>query len=275
VLPVGAPRTTFPISLMSTKFQETKERSGTFKTLAEKDFDLKVVEFDAGYEAKKMDILSNTFAYRNWSNAPGRFKLAEDRHVARNVASLLENGTAVASPWDDVAFFDTAHKANPANTSSGTFGNYQSVATDPAVIASLQAEMTQMRLVKDENGDKMGVDPTEIWLPTQKFQLVSDMLSKEYLANGESNPLRGKLTPVHVPEFTDVNDFYLVDTNMFSMGIDPVVAANFRPSADLGLRQWNEQSDYFLDTGKLKVAAHIWYGFQLVFPHAIRKIVGA
>lgn len=275
LLPVGAPRTTFPIGLMSTKFQETKEQSGTFKTLAEKAFDLKVVEFDAGYEAKKIDLLTNTFSYRNWQKVPGRFALAEDRHVAKNIASLLENGTAVASPWDDLAFFDTSHQANPANASLGTFSNYNSVATDPAVVANIQAEMTAMRLVKDENGDKLGAEPDEIWLPTQKFQLVSDMLSKEYLANGESNPIRGKLKPVHIPELTDVNDWYLVDTKMFGMGIEPVVAANFRASEDLGLRTFDESSDFFKNTGHIKVSAHIWYGFQLVFPHAIRKIVGA
>ncbi len=66
VVSVGAPRVTFPIAMMSTKFNETREMSSRFRTMTESEFDLKVSEFDAGYEAKVIDLTSNTFAYRNW-----------------------------------------------------------------------------------------------------------------------------------------------------------------------------------------------------------------
>lgn len=272
VVPVGAPRVTFPISLMSTKFNETMEFSSRFRSMEEKEFDLKVAEFDAGYEAKVIDLTTNTFAYRNWSAVPERFRIAESRHVARTIAALLEAGTSTVSPWDGVNFFSASHLANPLGTA--TFSNYQSVAAAPTV-ANIQAEMTAMRAVKDENGDKLLVEPNEIWLPTEKFQAVSDLLNQEHLATGESNPIRGKLKIVHIPELTDVNDWYLVDTNLMNMGIEPIVAAKYQPSADLGLRFWDESSDFFKDTGKIKTSAHIWYGAGLVFPHAIRRIAGA
>jgi hypothetical protein len=276
---VGSPRVTYPISLMSTKFNETKEQSSRFKTMAEKDFDLTVVEFDAGYEAKLLDILTNTFAYRNWGRAPAALADGEVKHVAKNLVTLLED-SAQLSPWDGLTFFNDAHRSNPSEVIAATqgrkntFDNLQAGPLAPT-LTNIQAEMTLMRDVRDTNGDKLGVEPNEIWLPTEKFQSTSDLLNQAFLASGESNPLLGKIKPVHVPDFTDVNDWYLVDTAQFAKGVQPMIAANYRDVGSLGLRNWDESSDFFKDTGKLKMSAHIWYGFKLIFPHAIRKIVGA
>lgn len=279
VLPVGSPRTTFPISLISTKYLETKEVSSRFKTMAEKDFDLTVVEYDAGYEAELLKILTNTFEYRNWSLAPGRLADGEVKHVAKQLAKLLED-TAQTSPWDGELFFDTDHRSNPKEVIPVTEGrknvwsNLQATPAAPT-LTNIQAEMTAMRDVRDINGDKMGVEPSEIWLPTEKFQITSDLLNQAFLAGGESNPILGKIKPVHVPDLTDANDWYLVDPDTIAKGVDPMVAANYRDVGSLGLRQWDENSDFFKDTGNIKMSAHIWYGFKLVFPHAIRKVVGA
>ncbi len=276
---VGAPRVTFPMSLMSTKFNETKEQASRFKTMAEQAFDLTVIEYDAGYEAKLLDILTNTFAYRNWGRAPAALADGEVKHVAKNLVTLLED-SAQLSPWDGLSFFNDAHRSNPKEvigTSQGrknTWDNLQATTLAPT-LANIAAEMTLMRDVRDENGDKMGIEPNEIWLPTEKFQGTSDLLNQAFLANGESNPMLGKIKPVHVPDLTDVNDWFLVDTTQFAKGVQPMIAAQYRDVGSLGLRQWDESSDFFKDTGKLKMSAHIWYGFKLIFPHAIRLIKGA
>lgn len=274
VSPVSAPRVTFPIGLMSTKFRETRDQGSRAKGMTEESFDLRVVEHDAGFEAPFLDISTNAFAYRNWMRAPERLRIAEGRHVCKQLATLLEAGTSDTSPYDGVAFFSASHKANPADSGAGTFSNYQSSAAAPT-IANIQTEMTAMRAVKDENGDKLGVEPDEIWLPTEKFQVVSDLLNQAFLASGESNPMLGKLKPVHVPDLTDANDWFLVDSKLIAMGFDPMVAAKFVPADTLGLRFWDESSDFFKDTGKIRVSQHIWTGFRLVFPHAIRLVRGA
>lgn len=274
VLNVNAPRATFPISLMSTKFRETKEQTGTFKTMAEKSFDVKVVEFDAGYEAPAIDLVTNVFAYRNWSKVPQRFVLAEGHHICLQLATILEAGTSTVSPWDNVNFFSTSHKVNPAYSAS-TWSNYNAAGVDPASETNLVAEITSMMATPDENGDKLGVVPDEIWLPTDKFFKVSNYLNKAFIGNGETNAIAGKLRPVHVPELTDTNDWYLVDSKLIGQGFDPLVATVFRPSASLGLRIFDESSDYFKSTSKVKIGAHIWTGFGLVFPHAIRRVAGA
>jgi len=280
VFPVGAPRTTFPMALMSTRYNETKEMSSRFKAMSEQAFDLNVVEYDAGYEAKLLDLLTHVFAYRNWSRAPGALADGEMKHVAKNLVTLLED-TAQTSPWDDLAFFSASHRSNPKEVipatqgRANTWSNLQATPADASDLTKIQAEMTAMRDVRDQNGDKMGIEPNEIWLPTPKFQIVSDKLSQALINGGDSNPLIGKLKPVHVPDLTDINDWFLVDTTQFAKGVEPMIAANYRDVGSLGLRQWDESSDFFKDTGKLKMSAHIWYGFKLVFPHAIRKVVGA
>ena len=78
-----------------------------------------------------------------------------------------------------------------------------------------------------------------------------------------------------MPDLTDVNDWFLVDSKQLAMGFDPMVAAKFMPADTLGLRFWDENSDFFKDSGKIKVSQHIWTGFRLVFPHAIRLVRGA
>jgi hypothetical protein len=181
VMSTDAPRVTFPISLFSTKYNETKEQASRFKTMAEKAFDLTVVEYDAGYEAKWLDLQTNTFAYRNWSRAPGALADGEVKHVAKNLVTLIED-TNQLSPWDGLAFFHASHRSNPAEVITetqgrkNTFSNLQNAATAPT-LANIALEMTAMRDVRDTNGDKMGVEPTEIWLPTPKFQTVSDLLN--------------------------------------------------------------------------------------------------
>lgn len=273
---ISAPRVTYPMAFMSTKFLETKEGSGRFRGMGERSVDLKVSEFDAGYEAKLLDLQTNVFAYRKWTEVPGRFRLAESRHYASQLASLFEAGSSTACGYDGANFFSASHLSNPLFAASGTWSNLQSSATDVNNLANIQTEMTAMRLaVKDENGDKLLVEPDELWLPTEKFQAVSDKLNQAFLASGESNYMAGKLKVVHVPELTDVNDWYLVDSKLLGQGFNPMIAAKFQPSDSLGLRSWDESSDFFKETGKIKVSQHIWSGYALLYPHAIRKIVGA
>lgn len=273
---VAAPRVTYPLSAFSTKFLETKEENSRFKGMEEKSFDLKVVEYDAGFEARWVDLKTNTFAYRNWGRAPAEMRTGEERLEAKNLATLLEGGTSTVSPWDGVAFFHASgHLCNPFDSSVGTFGNYQSSTLDVVSIANIQAEITNMMLVKDVNGDKLNVYPTQLWVPTQKYQKVTDLLNQANLATGETNPLKGKLEVVHIPELTDVNDWYLVDTNLIARGYDPMICTSYVPDAALGLREWDQSSDFFKDTGKIKVSQHIWKGFGLLFPHAIRRVAGA
>jgi hypothetical protein len=284
VMPVSAPRTTFPISIFANKFKESNTVEGTFVGMDEQSFDLTVKEFDSGVEARWFDLNNYTYAYRNWQKAPAELALAESRHVAQQLVTILEagNGTTLGTnPWDGLAFFSASHKSNPKVTLdtsvagvANTWSNYQATPAAPT-LANIQAEMTAMRDVRDTNGNKLGVEPDEIWLPTAKYQGTSDLLNQAFLASGESNYMNGKLRAVHVPELADVNDWYLVDSKLVARGFDPLIAAKFTPSPELAYRQFDTNSDFFKKTSKIRYGVHIWYGFAYALPHAIRRVVGA
>jgi hypothetical protein len=88
-----------------------------------------------------------------------------------------------------------------------------------------------------------------------------------------SNPIAG-LRAVYVPELTDADDWYLLDSKLAKV-LPPWVGLRYSPGLALELRQFDESSDFFKNTGKIKVSSHIWYGFGMPFPHAIRLVKGA
>lgn len=274
VMPASSPSMRFPLTAMAAAFRETIDFAGVTKTLREGELSLSVVEFDEGFEAKLIDILTNTFAYSQWGQGASELARAEFQLVNDRLAELLELGTSTPTQWDSVNFFSTSHLANPFDGSTTTFSNYQSSTKDPANEANLIAEITSMKDVRGPNGKKLGLSPTAIYVPTEKHAAVDAFLSKQFLSSGESNAMFGKLRAVELPELTDTNDWYLVDEAAMSR-LAPMVAMKYSPGNGLELRSFDESSDFFKQTSKIKVSRHVWYGFSLLFPHAIRKVAGA
>jgi hypothetical protein len=289
LIPTKAPLLTFPIGSLALKYQQT-EGEDRFKTLLSKSFDMKAEEFDVGIEAKLEDLMNHTFAYRNWLQGPARMLIAEQRHRNRAIATLLEAGqdtlwgASLANPLgiDLVNFFSATHLSDFNNPSSTTWSNYESGATDPASVTNLSAQIVLMQGALDENAEKLDIYPDTILLPTAKYEPVKNYLAKEMIldAGGDAatnNPYKGRFNCIHVPEFTDANDWYLVDSKLLaSSGLSPWISLRqTAASPDLELRHWDTSSDYFKNTSKIKVSSHIWTGHALGFPHAIRKIRGA
>lgn len=288
LIPSDSPQTTFPLSSMAFKYRRTEGES-RFKTFGEKAFDLKVEEFDEGYEAKLMDLITKSFAYRNWTLAPSRLLIAEGRFRNRSLVTLLEAGHSTiwgttAKPIDGVNFFSPTHLADFMNPASDTWSNYQSSGTDVVSLTNIKAEVTAMQGVLDENGEKLGVEPDTILVPTAKYEPLKFLLAQNMVLEngtgsaGVTNPYVGKFNVVHVPEFTDANDWYLVDSKLFaSTGLPPWISLRYMAPTNsaLALRYWDESSDFFKNTGRIKASSHLWYGFSLGFPQGIRKIIGA
>jgi hypothetical protein len=280
----NTPHTTYPISALGLKYQRTMGEN-RFKTLAEASFDLKVEEFDEGIEESLERLTSDTFASRKWNDGPARLLNAEQRLVSRTLALLIEAGETTDSLWENpdgsVEFFDTAHPANFADSSKGTWSNLATGTTDVVSISNIETQVTAMQTqVLDEQGEKIPADPDVILVPTAKYEPLKNLLAVNLLLDstgvaGVESPYQGKFTVVHVPEFTDANDWYLVDSKMLAMSLPPWIALRYVPSDSLGLRRYDESSDFFKDTGNIKVSSHVWWGFSLAFPHAIRKVPGA
>jgi len=291
--PTSAPMVTFPISSLAMRYQQTQGGS-RFKTLDEKSFDVKVEEFDCGVEANLLDLTTKVFAYRNWTQAPNRFMLAEAQHRNESLVTLLEAGAdtlwgaSVGNPngIDGANFFSAAHLSNFNDPDSTTWSNYNAAALDVVSIDNLKAQVTAMQGVLDENGKKLGADPDTILVPTAKYEGLKFLLAQNLMLaaassatsnGGVTNPYAGKFNVVHVPELTDANDWYLVDSKLLARsGLPPWMSMRYTaPNPSLELRYWDESSDFFKETSKIKISSHVWYGFALAFPHAIRKIVGA
>lgn len=288
--PTSSMQVTYPISNFAMKYAQTEGES-RFKTYLSKSLDLKVEEHDVGASAKLLDLLTQVFAYRQWQQGPARMQLAKARHRNKAIATLLEAGESTlwgTSPGiDGVNFFSASHLSDLADASSTTWSNYQSSTKDVVSITNIQAEVTIMQGVLDENGDKLGVDPDTILVPTAKYEPLRNLLAQNLmLAGGTStsvtsaattNPYLGRFNVVHVPEFSDADDWYLLDSRMKSAhGLSPWASLEYMPGdAALSLRQWDQSSDFFKDTGRIKVSSHIWSAHGLVMPHAIRKIKGA
>lgn len=291
LIPTASPLITFPISSLAISYQRTEGES-RFKTLLAKSFDMKVEEFDAGIEAKLLDLLQQVFAYRNWQQGPARLMLAEARHRNESIAALLEAGESLiwgsaANPIDGANFFSASHLSDLNDADSTTWSNYQATPKSVLSIANIQAEVTAMQDARDENGKKIGANPTRILVGTEKYESLKNLLAQALILGGGtstsvtsagiSNPFLGRFVVEHVPEFTDPDDWYLVDDNLrASSGLAPWISARYTvPNPALELRRFDESSDFFKNTGRIKVSSHIWYGFSLGFPHSIRKIKGA
>jgi hypothetical protein len=312
MVPTSSPFVTFPVSQLRTLYKRTEGES-RFKKLREASFDVKTEEFDDGYQARLLDLFLQVFAYRNWQRAPERLVLAEEQHRHLQVAALLDgtgtrgsghqgglDGTCV----DGKAFFATDHPANitDANITS-TYSNYQGTAKNVLGSAAtgnvgtfqldlLQAEVISMQTgVLDENGLPLGVDPDTILVPLDYYEALKNGLANSRIlasvsansgnelgAAAVDNIYKGKFNVIPVREFTMAStstaDWYLVDSKMIAKGVVPWVICRQTVPQSLALRVYDESSDFFKDTGDIKMSSHIWYGFALGLPHAIRRVKG-
>lgn len=280
LVPTDSSHLTFPISQLRTKYEQTLGES-RFKDMAEQSFDVKTQEFDDGYRADLLDLFQKVFAYLNWQKAPARLLLAEEQHRHDCVAALLEAGETESVYDGATGFFAADHPANPTKPGVDLWSNLQTGPLDVVSIVNLEAQVTLMKTgVLDENGRKLGVNPDTILVPSEKTESLSNLLAQSRIvdpggvAAGVDNFYKGRFDIVEVKELTDPDDWYLVDSKLIGE-LSPWVSMRQNVPMSLALRWFDEASDYFKDTGKIKVSSHIWYGFALAIPHAIRKIKGA
>ncbi len=273
----SSPLTRFPISLIVSRFTQFRGDIRT-RELEDKYSDVKTIEHQDGFEVPAIDLTTNVVRARQWSKVPAELVNGEKRLQNQMVTTALEAGTSGVNVWDSEFFFDTDHLANPNDPGLGTWSNYQSSTKDPASITNITAEVSLMQAVPGPDGLRMGVDPDTILLPVAKGEPVRTLLAQNFLANGQTNPYFNRFKVVIIPTLTDTNDWYLVDSKLLGR-MPPWTIVEYVPAGPLGmalrLRWFDENSDYFKNTGRLKVSSHVHLQAALMFPHAIRRIAGA
>ena len=271
----GKPDVTFPISQLRTQYKRT-QGPGRTKDLGEAEVRIKVEEFDDGYEAYLKRLLEEQFAYRRWQEAPGRLVTAEAQFRHSEIAALLGNGENEAC-YDGVDFFDTAHPSNIDDASLATWSNYDAAAQTVVSVANLEAQVTAMQQVRDENGEFMGLNPRTIMVGILRAEPLVNLLKQNRIDVGGTtvdNPYMNGFNVIVVKEFGTSLDWYLVDEQATSE-MSPWVSLRQDVAPALAMRRFDEDSDYFKHSGKIRMESHIWYGHGLVIPHGIRKVVGA
>ena len=274
---VGTPKpdVTFPISQLRTQYNRTQGQGQT-KDLGEADVRIRVEEFDDGYEAYLKRLVEEQFAYRRWQEAPARLVQAEEQFRHTEIATLLGNGENEAA-YDGVDFFDTAHPSNIDHASLATWSNFEAGAITVVSIANIEAQVTAMQQVRDENGNFMGLNPRTIMVGILRAEPLINLLKQNRIDVGGvtvDNPYMNGFNVVVVKEFASSLDWYLVDEDA-TREMSPWVSLRQDVSPALAMRRFDEDSDFFKHGGKIKMSSHIWYGHGLVIPHGIRKVIGA
>lgn len=288
LIPTEAPLVTFPVSAFAQQYQRFTGEA-RFKTLENKSFDVKPEPFQAGHEADLLEITKVPWKYRQWLQGTERFMLAEGLLRCKSLAALLIAGQSTlwgsGAGLDGANFFDTTHLADITDESSKTWSNYQSTTKSVIDITDLQGEVTAMQAnVLDENGEVVDSDPDTIMVSPKQFEPVRNFISKEYIldpggAAATNNPFYKRFDVVKNPQLPSSGagslDWYLMDMKLIGRtGLPPWLSLRMTVPQNLGLTFFDESSDYFKTTGKIRASSKVWYGFALAFPHGIRKILG-
>lgn len=292
---LASPFITYPMSLLSLKFKESKGE-GRAETPGEQSFDLKPVEFDEGIRMPLIQIQTSAFAQRKWVRGPELLRAAEARHVAQNIADNVIDLNPTCG-WDKVALFSASHKVNPRKPKLGTFSNLQSTATDMTDPDKITAEIAAMQAeVKDENGSRLIQSPRwGILAGPGNYQAIANLMKQDKIikaiveggttkaAAAVTNPYEGLIDTIYAPQWNGGAaegdppglDTILVDLDLVASMMPPWLAGKYAPGGSLELRVFDEASDFFKNTGDIKIENHIWWGFGAVFPHAVRYIKGS
>lgn len=272
-----SPLIEFPYSQLFSKFVRTTGES-RFRTFEDDSFGIKTVEYDDGAEERLYNLMKNPWAWQRWQKVPDRFLVAEAQLSAESIAALLRDGETIDCKPTQAKFFAANHRANPAH-SDATWGNLQSSAVDLTdtdnLIEGIEAEAAAMSSsVLDENGDILGVNPDVIVCHPSKARYVTNTLKKTYHNGGDTNPEAGNWRVVSAKTLKNADDWYMLDSALCAM-LPPWAIVNEIVDPALVLRWIDVGSSEFVHSGKVKVSKHIWKGYGLAFPYAIRKIKGA
>jgi len=294
-LPNGALKTTFPLNFDAVGYQKKLAENAPAAVAQTKEVEVTKEEFFAGKQVKLRRLQMGDFAYvQNWSQQAQQ--LARARVVLRNklvAALLVANGT-----WapDGQNFFSATHKVNPFDAniklrSSATWSNYQSSAA-PLAVGALSVEKATSIQVAQANGEELEHEYDAILVPSALKETANDILSvKDVILDAAAslNSVSNVFGPVKNPHFNSglvytkaahlpqhatpaSSDWYLYSRSAIAAGLTPWVISE--DAAD-DLRTWDESSDFYKNTGDIKVTSNVYIAAAFMWPHSIRLVKGA
>ena len=132
------------------------------------------------------------------------------RHKDQLVFELLAAGFAATKGtcYDGQYFFDSDH-------SEGESGTQSNVGTSALSAVALQAAITAMMKIKDDQGKVLGILPDLLVIPPDLQWTAIELLESVMRPDSAlqiKNVLQGRLNFIVSPYLTDTNNWYLLDT---------------------------------------------------------------
>jgi hypothetical protein len=288
----GLGRVTWPMHFQTTEYRERTAQGAPTSTPQTAEINVNQREFYLSMQANLKRMMGGDFAYiRSWQQQGAQMARARVKLRARLIVALLEaNGKwAVSEEFpnglDGENFFSQSHLNNPFQPSYGTSSNL-SDATQPFGADTLTAEKAQVLLVKDWDGVHLNMMADDIFLPTilaEEARLLIDV-KDVILRDSAAKDAAGGVTNEHkdsgmgrivAPQLDGAaglaSDWYLISRGIIAQGKTPwVIAENGEE-----VREWDQSSGFYKDSGDIKVQSHIHLNALLVWWQGIRKILGS
>lgn len=303
MLPGGSLKDTYPINFSANRYVEKTAQGPA--VVQSQNVDISVVkrEFNAGEQVELRRLKAGDFAYiQSWGRLAER--MARQRIMLRNllVTTLLEAGTTgywgssslLATGIDGQPFWSATHKVNPFDDTMklrgvATWSNYQSAAT-PLGSSNLTTEKSYAFKVAAPDGNELGCEYDGLLIPSSLSETAKNLLQiQDFILDAKAslNSVNNVMGPVKNPHFqsgmditrgpelagTDTTaNYYLFSRQAIARGLFPWVISE---DAAEDLRQFDESSDFYKNTGHIKVVSHIYTNAALLFPHALRYVKGS
>lgn len=189
------------------------------------------------------------------------------RFPAKQAALTMANGNAKTG-YDGANFFSTTHN-------EGVTGNQSNLVTGSGTtLANVRADFvtarTAMRRYKDDQGRPMNLKPDLIYAPPDLEDVFNQLINSELIASpttaAPTNVLKGAADVWVDSNLSDVNDWYLLDTQEV---VKPLIYQIRTAPEFTALDAPDSQNAFFRDRYFYGVRARFAFGYGL-WPTAVR-----
>lgn len=139
-----------------------------------------------------------------------RAGISAEQKMELDAFSLLNNAFSTSFNWSDGKPVCSATHPR-ARTGSATYSNRGTSALTKAAVSATRIEMQRF---KDDRGNIIGVNPTELWVPPELEDTaleITNSLLDPASANNAANPQNGRWVVIPAPRLTDTNNWFMVD----------------------------------------------------------------
>lgn len=148
---------------------------------------------------------------------PAKLAVAARRTRESHGSEMLVLGFAVNTDWynhsEGVALFSNSHTTTKPGVS--TASGFDNLITSSLSLASVIAGRIQMRGFRDDAGNRINVEPDELWhapdLDHVAFEIVESM-GRPDNANNAKNFMMGRLKTFSWNYLSDANDWFMFDS---------------------------------------------------------------